>query len=105
MVEQIKEDKELENYFLNYIKHHLLKNELPDEMPSQEDEEKVTNYLKITYDFKKSVEELIDRLKSKYQLPEDIGHENSRMNKILVEVCEYYYSKYGENYIKRYQPG
>ena len=105
LIEKIKSDKELEGLFLNYMSLHLQKRDLPDELPDQKDEQKVTEYLKITYDFNKAVEKLINNLKKKYKLPDDIGHENSKINEVLIEVGEHYLSKYGADYIKKYRSG
>lgn len=103
MIEKIKNDKELEGYFLNYMRLNLEKRELPDELPDQKDEKKVTHYLKVTYDFNKAVETLMERLAEKYNLPDDLDREQSETNKTIVEVCDFYLSKYGEKYIRNYK--
>ena len=103
MIEKIKKDNELEEYFLNYMRLNLEKRDLPEELPDQKDEKRVTHYLKVTYDFNKAVEALIERLTKKYNLPDDLGQEESMTNNIIVEVCDYYLTKYGEEYIRNYK--
>ncbi len=103
VAESIKKDKELENYFLTYMRLHLEKRDLPGELPDQKEEEKVTDYLMVTYDFNKAVENLVGKLKEKYNLPDDIGNQKSKTNEVIIEVCDYYFSRYGEEYIRNYK--
>lgn len=103
IAESIKKDKELENYFLTYMRLHLEKRDLPGELPDQKEEEEVTDYLKVTYDFNKAVQNLVGKLKEKYNLSDDIGNQKSKTNEVIIEVCDYYLSRYGEKYIRNYK--
>lgn len=89
--------------FLRYMQLHLLKSDLPDGLPDKKDEAKVTHYLKVTYDFNKATEQLLDHLRKRYQLPDDLDQEQSHTNEVVVKVCEYLYRKYGESYIRNYE--
>jgi len=99
MIDKIKNDKELEPYFMKYMKLNLAIRKQPKEIPNNADKETTTDFLKVTYDFNKSIEELFQQLHDKYNVSIEIEDDDSPVNKILIEVCEYYYNKYGEDKI------
>lgn len=103
IIEKIKQNKDSHDVFLKYMHLHLLKSDLPENIPEQKDEEKVTHFLKVTYNFNKATEQLMDHLQNRYHLPDDLEDNESHTNEVVVKVCDYLYQKYGESYLRNYE--
>lgn len=98
--EEIKEDRELESYFLDYIKFNLLVRELPEALPDKATEEEVTKYLKITRGFELKTSSLLRVLRQKYNITTHLEGENQQLiNQLLNNVCNYYIDQYGKDKI------
>ncbi len=90
-------------FFLSYIKQNLLVRKLPTEIPFDASEAEKTHFLKTTWDFKHSAENVINKLHQEYQVPNDLSEENSQMNLLLDKVCQYLIQEKGENHILNFE--
>ncbi|MCF8302675.1 MAG: hypothetical protein K9I94_05300 [Bacteroidales bacterium] len=100
LAEEIKEDQELEPYFLDYIKYNLLSRELPEELPQHASEDEVTRYLKITREFELKISSLLRMLRQKYNIKTHLEGDNQQLiNQLLNNVCSYYLDQYGREKI------
>lgn len=97
IIEQIKENKEIETYFLNYIKWSYSLKTLPPEPPDIISKKLLEKASNIISNYDKARNELLVELRNKYQT--EIQSNNLNINKIIIEVCEYYEEKYGKSAI------
>ncbi|MBS2101148.1 hypothetical protein [Carboxylicivirga linearis] len=88
----IKRNKELEVYFLRYIRTAYYQTLL-----GEVDETDIDDILKqerVLENFKDALNELADILEQKYNLVIDYNTHDCIANKIIIEVSEYYVQKY-----------
>jgi|GEM_PF-1338665 MinD-like ATPase involved in chromosome partitioning or flagellar assembly len=102
LTEKILTDKEMVPLFLQYMKMHLRQQDLPQTLPLEAEEKDTSDYLKQVWDFNKSVESLTSALAKKYKIPVDIESPNSKMNQLIVAVCEALQKDYSETAIRQY---
>ena len=94
IIEQIKENKTIESYFLYYIKWSYSKETLPAEPPANISKKELAKAGVIISNYAKARNELLVELQKKYD--SIIQSNNLNINRIIIEVCEYYEDKYGK---------
>ncbi|MBI9033177.1 MAG: hypothetical protein JEZ03_01775 [Bacteroidales bacterium] len=100
IVDIIKMDADLEIYFLRYMKYNLFfRQSTPPEVDA--DEQIVTEYLQKSYDMELALNTLLDKMFEKYHLIPKIKDANDLTNQVLIEVCDHYYTFFGEERILR----
>ncbi len=100
IVDIIRKDTELEVYFIRYMKYNLFFRQSTPPAPDAP-EDQVTAYLQKSYDMELSLNELLEQLHKKYHLNQKIKDANDLTNQVLIEVCDHYYTFYGEERILR----
>ena len=95
----IKRNKELEKYFLDYLKWTYLFQEIPDKPQMSLKSKDFSKFIEITNERDRAIKELFKQLFKQYGLQVQSDSCNDPVNQIIIDVSEYYDKKYGEETI------
>jgi hypothetical protein len=91
----IKRNKELEKYFLSYIKWVTLAEDVPENPQECSSLEEFEMNKIFIYNSNKATEDLMSKLCIEYGFSLEIDSCDDPLNQLIGEVCEYYVEKYG----------
>jgi hypothetical protein len=95
----IKRNKKLEKYFLGYLKCSYLLQTVPKDPHQNISPVETAKYLDIFNEFNSALNALLHQLDEHYNLRVQRENCDDPVNQIIIEVCEYYEKKYGEETI------
>lgn len=90
--DEIKNDNELEPFFLDYIRCAEESNDLPEEMPKDISEEEAESIIKTAYKADVSLLNLLSEINDKYKTEYDADEieDDDEIAEILNQTCEHY---------------
>ena len=95
----MKRNKELEKYFLDYLKWTYLFHKIPDKPQMSSKSNEASKFIEITNERDRAIKELFKQLYKQYGLQVQSDSCNDPVNQIIIDVSEYYDKKYGEGTI------